>query len=185
MDDGIQNRNPDDIRSRLFEILDAIIMAVAISYRDVIEPDDLRQNVAVAVCELSDDQLHRIQNKEAYIRSIARNKIINALPAHKKQAAIQQLKFAETLADPKPASCENGEDLIAKMLQLAKADDIDRQIIYLHYVDKRTFGEIAELLSMTETAVRKRHHRLIQKLRTILDPTDYGYDLPIITECQK
>lgn len=51
---------------------------------------------------------------------------------------------------------------------LAKLDAISREIIVLHHWSRYTFGEIAALLHMSESAVRVRHHRSKQELTTLL-----------------
>lgn len=52
---------------------------------------------------------------------------------------------------------------------LNQLDPQSREIVILHHWSRYTFGEIAELVSMTETAVRVRHHRALKTLATFLD----------------
>ncbi len=44
-----------------------------------------------------------------------------------------------------------------------------REIVVLHHWARHTFGEIAQLMNMAESAVRVRHHRALKVLSTKLD----------------
>lgn len=47
---------------------------------------------------------------------------------------------------------------------LSLLDDVTREIVALHHFSQYTFGEIAVLLQMNESAVRVRHHRALKVL---------------------
>lgn len=51
---------------------------------------------------------------------------------------------------------------------LGLLNPIDRDIVVLHHWSRYTFGEIGEMLGLAETNVRVRHHRILEKLRTLL-----------------
>jgi RNA polymerase sigma-70 factor (ECF subfamily) len=51
---------------------------------------------------------------------------------------------------------------------LSHLDEETREIVILHHWSRYTFKEIAELLGMTESAVRVRHHRALPQLATYL-----------------
>jgi RNA polymerase sigma factor (sigma-70 family) len=51
---------------------------------------------------------------------------------------------------------------------LTTLDDTARDIIVLHHWSRYTFGEIASLIHMTESAVRVRHHRALKTLSVTL-----------------
>jgi RNA polymerase sigma-70 factor, ECF subfamily len=68
---------------------------------------------------------------------------------------------AETL----PARSENVEVVQDVERALAALDDTAREIVTLHHWSLYTFGEIALMLHMTESAVRVRHHRAIKTLK--------------------
>lgn len=54
------------------------------------------------------------------------------------------------------------------MRALKTLDETSREIVVLHHWSRYTFGEIGGMLSMTESAVRVRHHRALLTLRTTL-----------------
>lgn len=47
---------------------------------------------------------------------------------------------------------------------LSLLDDATREIVVLHHFSQYTFGEIAVLMNMSESAVRVRHHRALKLL---------------------
>lgn len=51
---------------------------------------------------------------------------------------------------------------------LTTLDERTREIVELHHWSRFTFGEIAEMLGMTESAVRVRHHRALGSLSHLL-----------------
>ena len=71
-------------------------------------------------------------------------------------------------ADEVAAAGENTElqDMVARAL--ATLDEKTREIIILHHWSRYTFGEIATLLRMSESAVRVRHHRGQKQLATMV-----------------
>lgn len=58
-----------------------------------------------------------------------------------------------------------GEELQAVLLQL---NAIDKDIICLHYGDGYTYAEIAQVVGLNDSAVRKRAERALRKLQVIL-----------------
>ncbi len=54
------------------------------------------------------------------------------------------------------------------MRALTSLDEITKEIVVLHHWSRYTFGEIAMMLTMTENAVRVRHHRGLLTLKSVL-----------------
>jgi RNA polymerase sigma-70 factor (ECF subfamily) len=52
---------------------------------------------------------------------------------------------------------------------LATLEETTREILVLHHFSRYTFGEIALLVDMTESAVRVRHHRALSQLAEKLE----------------
>lgn len=59
------------------------------------------------------------------------------------------------------------EDMLLRAL--ASLDEVSREIVVLHHWSRHTFGEIGEMLDMTESAVRVRHHRACATLKVTLE----------------
>ncbi len=58
------------------------------------------------------------------------------------------------------------EDMLLRAL--TSLDEVSREIVVLHHWSRHTFGEIGEMLNMSESAVRVRHHRACATLRGTL-----------------
>ena len=65
-----------------------------------------------------------------------------------------------------PTQDNETTDLVHR--ELAKLDDMTREIIILHHWSRYTFSEIAAVLDLTESAVRVRHHRALKVLSAFL-----------------
>lgn len=70
---------------------------------------------------------------------------------------------------PEESTDKTEEQDILRVLQ--KLDPETREIIILHHWSRYTFKEIAEMLSLTESATRVRHHRALDTLSTLLTKT--------------
>ena len=55
---------------------------------------------------------------------------------------------------------------------LAGLPRLDRAIVVLRYWEDRTVAETAASLDLTESVVRTRAHRALQRLRPLLETTD-------------
>jgi RNA polymerase sigma-70 factor (ECF subfamily) len=66
------------------------------------------------------------------------------------------------------ADIPGGETLDTVTRALATLDAETREIVVLHHWSRYTFGEIAEMLHLTETAVRVRHHRALKTLHALI-----------------
>jgi RNA polymerase sigma factor (sigma-70 family) len=60
------------------------------------------------------------------------------------------------------------ESDIARALETL--DEVAREIVVLHHWSRYSFGEIAALIEMTESAVRVRHHRALKLLSATIEP---------------
>jgi RNA polymerase sigma-70 factor (ECF subfamily) len=54
----------------------------------------------------------------------------------------------------------------------------DRHAVYLHYFDGLTFGEVGDVLDVSEIAARVRVHRALEKLRGRLGPDSIAREVP-------
>jgi RNA polymerase sigma-70 factor (ECF subfamily) len=105
-------------------------------------------------------------DKEAYgfLYTIASRKIAKLYQSAKPTVDIDELR--DFLKDPQDALATSEVSHIVGMLDRLGPDE--REVIELRYFAGLPFGEIAEALSQTETAVKVRHHRTIQKLKSLL-----------------
>ena len=64
---------------------------------------------------------------------------------------------------------EGGVDRLDISAALSHLDEDSREIVVLRHWSRHTFGEIASLKDMTESAVRVRHHRALKVLANTLE----------------
>lgn len=55
-----------------------------------------------------------------------------------------------------------------ELLDSCTLTDEDKEIIKLHYVKGKNLGYIADLLGYSESAIKKKHKRILSKLNKIL-----------------
>ena len=46
--------------------------------------------------------------------------------------------------------------------------DIDKQILVLHYIQEKDFRYIGDMLGFSESAIKKRHKKILVKLSKVL-----------------
>lgn len=54
------------------------------------------------------------------------------------------------------------------LLEISTLDDTDKEILRLHYLKNKGFAYIADQLGYAEITIKKRHHRALKKLNSIL-----------------
>ena len=104
---------------------------------------------------------------QAFLFKIARNLIIDFV-RRKKDVSIEE---AENIASKEDLEEEfdkkvNAEKLKKALLQL---EDLDRQIILLRYFEEMASCEVAKIIGIRDGALRVRTHRVLKKLKDILE----------------
>ncbi len=101
---------------------------------------------------------------KGWFYTIARNTALDYL-----RSAAHRREFASDFLDFTPESKSRDTLLSASLNEaLSKLKNEDREILYLHIQEGFTYKEIARTLSMKETAIRVRAHRLLKGLKTEL-----------------
>jgi RNA polymerase sigma-70 factor (ECF subfamily) len=99
----------------------------------------------------------------AYVFVITRRKLA------KHYGAFSQRKGQEVFDEEYMSPPESPQDDVVMRHSLMQAlqtlDEKTQEIVVLHHWSRYTFGEIAEMLTMTESAVRVAHHRALKKIR--------------------
>lgn len=104
---------------------------------------------------------------QAYLFRIARNLIIDE-KRKKKDVPLEdwfEIESEENLEDI--ADKKTDSKRVHNALSLLK--DKERQIIVLRYFEEMTTYEVAQVVGMREGALRVRSHRILQKLKLILE----------------
>ena len=126
------------------------------------DPDDLVQE-AVAQA-LRRGPLHELTNPLAYLRATIANLNTNRGRSNTRQArAVVRLA---PLDDRRPAVYPSDLD------DLMQLSPIDRAIIFCAVVEKMSYRDIADLLSLSERATAKRAERALRHLRVTLRKED-------------
>ena|SRR3990167_9059056 len=112
-------------------------------------------------------KLKRGGSFQAYLFRIAHNQIVDL---HKKKKEISIYKIEE------PAQSQDLYEKIDEIDQNAKVKSAllklkkdERQIIILRYFEEMTFVEVAQIVSKREGALRVQTHRILKKLKGILE----------------
>ncbi len=98
----------------------------------------------------------------AFVYTIARRQLAQY---YERKKAKEVTSFDETSMAAESATAAVSTE-VARALE--RLDERSREIVVLHHWSRHTFGEIAALLGMNESAVRVRHHRAQQELATLL-----------------
>ena len=130
------------------------VRALAMAYcRDASAADDVVQETFLRAWK-SLDGLRDPSKVKTWIYSLARHAAIDQLRARKRR------ETEELTVDVK-APEKRSDDLVDRVMRAVDGLREDyRQILLLRYVEKLSYGEIAESLGMTATAVGEKLHRV-------------------------
>ncbi|HZX40300.1 MAG TPA: RNA polymerase sigma factor [Myxococcaceae bacterium] len=101
-----------------------------------------------------------------WLYTVAVNAARDHLRRHRREEPHPAGELPETPTDPAPLPDPGLSRTVEKAL--AKLPDSQREAIVLHRFEGFSFKEIAELLGVTETAVKVRAHRGYERLRVLL-----------------
>ncbi len=105
----------------------------------------------------------------SYLFVIVRRKLAQYYEDAKKRNITSQQEFSEnSMSEVSHCSLQDKEAVDEMQTALSKLNDVAREIVVLHHWSRYTFGEIALLLKMKESAVRVRHHRALKLLEETL-----------------
>ena len=104
---------------------------------------------------------------QAFLFRIARNLIIDN-SRKKKTVPLENYENLESNEDL-AAGVDKKEETQSLREAMAKLAEKDRQIIVLHYFEEMSGAEIAGVIGMREGALRVRTHRIINKLKDLME----------------
>lgn len=104
---------------------------------------------------------------QAYLFKIARNLIIDLSRKHKEES-LENYQGIET-NEHFEEKIEKVEDTKRVQRALSHLDDLERQIIILHYFEDMTGREVAQVVGIKEGNLRVKTHRVLEKLKEILE----------------
>jgi RNA polymerase sigma-70 factor (ECF subfamily) len=109
----------------------------------------------------------------SYVVIIVRNTAINMYNRRKRHAAVPIEEAAFCVAEERPEQTEDLDSLAEAVLKLPA---IYKDALKLKYVQEFSNAEIAEMLGISEAAVRKRLERARRMLEEFLGREDFSND---------
>ncbi|WP_328829476.1 SigE family RNA polymerase sigma factor [Nocardioides acrostichi] len=110
-------------------------------------------------------RVSRADDPVAYTRAI----LVNAFRSvHRLKRSGEIPTDVTTEREARPLDPDLRLDLTAA---LAALPPIDRSVVVLRYWDDLSIADTARLLDLSESAVRTRAHRTLQRLRPLVDPS--------------
>lgn len=111
-----------------------------------------------------------------WLLQIARNKSIDYIRKHKKvyEENIEEVKelSAKDISPEQSAEYKETKSEIIKFIN--ELGEIDRQIIILKYKQELTFSDLAQILSMNESAIKRRYYKAREKFKEYLIRKEKG-----------
>lgn len=107
---------------------------------------------------------------QAYLFRIARNLAIDH-KRKKKDVPLKdywEIETDEILED----AIDKKQEALKVHLVLSKLKEKERQIIILRYFEEMTTAEVAKVMGMRQGALRVRAHRLLQKLKDMIEKNE-------------
>lgn len=103
---------------------------------------------------------YQFRNSEReWIMTIAHNIAIDVLRKRKKEIVQEEISYREI-----PDAVIDGDNDIGFLQLIEPLNELDRQIVSLHLISELKHREIAHILNMSVSAVKKRYERAIKKI---------------------
>ncbi|MEM6705635.1 MAG: sigma-70 family RNA polymerase sigma factor [Acidobacteriota bacterium] len=156
--------------TRLVEKTSSMVCSVAFAIvRDVPASEDIAQDVFLSVWR----GLGKLQNPKSFLpwlRQVTRNRAnswLRGVYTRREHDRVDEEQLAR-VSDPEPTadlSLEERETLEVVARSLEEIPDEAREVLVLYYREGRSTKQVADLLGLSEAAVRKRLSRAREQLR--------------------
>ena len=148
----------------LYDCMSRQMYALALSIlKNTADAEDALQETFVKVVQRI-DTYREGGNARAWLLSITRNVAIDMVRKRKTTVSVEDPTVLETVA-----SYEDPAQKLSIDEALMRLSQTDREIVVQKAVWGMRFGEIAELVGMQKSAVEKRYHRALAKLKSYLE----------------
>ena len=140
------------------------VYSVALCYcKNPSDADDIAQDVFLALYTHSGN-FNDDEHIKAWLLRCAVNRSINLLRSYRRRATVP-LEAAENKAYTDTGG-DDGRELLRQIMKLKRKNGV---VLYLHYFEEYTVGEIAKMLGISEAAVRSRLLRGREQLKKLLE----------------
>lgn len=153
-----------------------ILRFVYNTLRDREASEDITQEVFITVYNklYTFNKNYKFSN---WLFQIARNKCIDYIRKYKRvyEANVEDIKdvVSNEISPQENAEYKEVKELIVTFINTL--NDTDRQIIILRYSNERlTFSDIADILNMTESAVKRRYYKARDKFKEFREKREEG-----------
>ncbi|MDE6738292.1 MAG: RNA polymerase sigma factor [Lachnospiraceae bacterium] len=103
---------------------------------------------------------YQFRNSEReWIMTIAHNIAIDVLRKRKKEIVQEEISYSEI-----PDAVIDGDNDIGFLQLIEPLNELDKQIVSLHLISELKHREIAHILNMSVSAVKKRYERAIKRI---------------------
>lgn len=136
-----------------------IILRVAVNHvQNISDAEDVLQEVFLALLKAR-PQLEDEQHLKAWLLRVAVNKCRDLHRIKRRTVSIESAKRKYGFND----------DDVGLLEQIRKLKPLDRDIVYLHYIEGYSAKETALILDKNENAIYTRLKRIRAKLKNLLD----------------
>ncbi|MDW3212729.1 MAG: RNA polymerase sigma factor [Ilumatobacteraceae bacterium] len=144
-------------RERLLAVYPSLRRFAAVVGSPDMSPDDLVHDVIVTA--LSGDRFAQVDDVEAYLR----RSIVNRAANERRRLGRRRLALVRVRAEIDAQSARDAYP--SDLSHLTKLDPRSRAVLFMHYVEGRSFEQIAALLDLRSPAVRQIAARARRELR--------------------
>ena len=129
------------------------------------DAEDLQANVFTKVFQKWDEYDQRRAKISTWIYTIARNEVIDFYRTHKEHEEVpEELRF-EGEIEEEYLTKETLAELARALLML---DQLERDVVVLHYYEGLTFRQIAKDMAISYDRTKHAHYRALKKLRGLI-----------------
>lgn len=144
----------------------------------VISPEDSQDIIAdfYVKCWNGFTRYDSSQNFSGYVWSIFKN---NLKDFFKKKGEASFSSLTKDSENPFEEGLESEENIMELMemdfafekIQLAmqKLDEINKEIVFLRYIEEKSYAEISEILRISQESLRQKISRAIKQLKSLLE----------------
>lgn len=171
----------DQAKQRLLEKVRPYVRQIAAKkmnggYIRGADASDIAQSVVAAVMRHFDSfRGTRSQQWYAWTREIVQNEVKRMLrdEKSKQHEGLEQDAPVPNFGDMTPSRIVSDRESAARMMEaVGLLPQDDRQLIRLRWVENLPWSDVARQLQCSTVAARKRGHRALDKLKSILDDHD-------------
>ena len=159
------------LRKLYGELYDPVMGYLAARLRPREEAEDLCSQIFLRWLQRLDQFDARKGSVYSWTMQMARNALIDRLRARREFASVEEL--ADQLVAQEPGPLDQLLDAEGRLLLdgvLADHPTELREMFSLRFADGMMYGEIAQLMELSEDAVKQRFSRVLRQLRSQLEP---------------